>query len=170
MSVVTVTNPIIMARMSVATDQAGDEWTARLMRAPLRGEASVTFVQRGEKVPALALNLDTRLCPLVIVLAGDVPGQPNPGPDEFPSVWRAFQWSAAIVFHAAAGTAEHADEVLRAAVVVRKVLVVETGTAALPAWLDARNRYAPARRSLVIKPRDGLPHPIHTAPVGTVLQ
>lgn len=165
-----MTDPGRVARLAIAAEQAGEPWTAALLRGAVRGNASIVFVQQGSKVPQHALDTDTRARPLVIILAGDLPGRPNPGPDDFPSVWRAFKWASAIVLHAAAGTAEQAEDVLRAAAVVRKVLVIETGTSALPAWLAARSRYAPHRPSVTIAPRDGLQHPIQAVPAGVVVQ
>jgi hypothetical protein len=159
-----------VARLAIAAEQAGEPWTAGLLRGVVRGDAFVAFVQEGSKIPQALLDTDTRTRPAIIILAGDVPGRGNPGPADFPGVWRVFRWAAAMVFHAAAGTAEHAEDVLLAAAVVRRVLVVETGTPALPAWLEARDRYGRHAPSLVIKPRDDLPHPVETAPAGVVFQ
>lgn len=158
-----------IARIATIAGQAGEAWTAGLLRGAMLGDIALTATLPGQKVPNTILQHDVRRRPMVILLCGDLPGR-SVGPEAFPAVWRVFKWAAAIVFHAAAGEAQHAEQALITAGVLRKLLVVETGTDGLPNWLGTRDRYAPHRPSLVIRPRSGLPHPIAAVPAGAVVQ
>lgn len=158
-----------LATIADRARQAGEPWSAGLLRGAMQGDIALTAVQPGQRIPSAILEFDTRRRPMVVLLCGDVQGR-SVGPEDFSGAWRAFRWASAILFHAAAGEAQHAEMVLVAAGVLRRILVIETGTARLPSWLGARDRYAPHRPSLIIKPRDDLPHPIQAAPAGVVLQ
>lgn len=158
-----------IVNLATLAGQVGERWTAGLLRGAMDGDTTLAVVTPGTKIPGAILDHDTRQRPLVVLICGDMHDR-SIGPEEFPGTWRAFKWASAIFIHAAAGEAQHAEMVMVAAGVLRRILVIETGTAALPSWLGARDRYAPNRPSLIIKPRDGLPHPIMAAPAGTVMQ
>jgi hypothetical protein len=69
---------------------------------------------------------------------------------------RAMQWAGAVVIHATGGLPEHYKAAVGVAVVQRRCLMIETGTAHVDAWLAAT---PPATPRMLFRPFDGGTHP-----------
>lgn len=152
-----ITTPAGISRASIAMRQAGDTWHGPLFRAAMVGDLNVGIVVPGDRTPDRFLEADTAVKPVVLILGGD--GKRGAGPDEFPNLWRPMKWARAILLHGAGGEEFHYEEVVRAAQLVRRVLVVETSSDKLPAWAEERIRLAPGTSTLVIATRPGVVHP-----------
>lgn len=150
-----ITTPAGISRAAIAMRKAGDTWHGPLFRAAMVGELNVGIVIPGERTPDRFLNEAEK--PVVIVLGGD--GKRGAGPDEFRNLWRPMKWARAILLHGAGGEERHYDKAVTAARIVRRVLVVETDSAHLPAWVEARIRLAPGTPTLIISTRPEVVHP-----------
>ena len=72
---------------------------------------------------------------------------------------RAIRWAASIILHAAMAEVAHYETAIRAAQVVRRLLIIETETCALEQWLSLVQRVAPRVPLLLIAPENGRVHP-----------
>lgn len=150
-------------------EQAGAGWHVPLLRAVLGGTIRAVFVAPGSRVPRSLLDMSRHPRPLVVVLAGDGGGPAEP--DAFPQARRLLRWARFIILHGTGGEASHYALAAEAAIQARRVLLVETTSAALPAWFAAKSEVAPATPGIGWAVPPGKPaHPINGAPAGTVLQ
>lgn len=153
-----ITTPEDIGRAARALQQRGDTWHGPLFRAAMVGELNFAMVTPGVRTPDRFLQMNTTEKPLMLILAGD--SQESAGPDEFLGLWRPMKWAKAILLHGAGGEERHYTEVVDAARLVRRVLVVETSSNHLPAWDAARRRLAACTPALIITTRPGIVHPV----------
>jgi hypothetical protein len=93
-----------------------------------------------------------------VVLIGDDAGFEE-GPDGWRLAGRAIAWAKAVMIHAAGAEVVHYESAIVAAQITGRCLVIECGTATLPAWV-ALVRAAPHKPpSLIVRPRGGV-HPL----------
>jgi hypothetical protein len=155
-----------MADAAVMLRQAGADWHVPLIRAAMCGDIRFAMVPPGSRLPLRLLDMTREPRPFVVVLNGDGGGPAEP--DAFPQARRLFQWARFAMLHGAGGNPFHYQCAVEAARVVGRVVIAETTGAALPAWVALKQATAPTTPGLVIEPRG--PHPINTAPAGTVVQ
>ena len=95
-----------------------------------------------------------------VVLIGDDPGPeaPSIGPEGWVLAKRLRGWPQAVIVHGAAGQPEHYREAVFAALVVKRVIMVETDSAHALAW----GEWFRCPRTLMILPTGGA-HPVAPA-------
>lgn len=158
-----------MAETIRRMEQAGAGWHVPLLRAAMAGDLRFCILQPGQRLPLSQLDMQRHPRPFAVILGGDAGGPA--GPDAFPQARRLLRWAAGIVLHGAGGEARHYGAVAEAAMLLRRVALVETTTAALPQWLALKAEVAPATPALVVEVPPGKPaHPTMTAPAGAVIQ
>jgi len=103
-----------------------------------------------------------------VAVIGDDAGLSS-GPADFPDAARLFAWARRVMIHAAGGEAVHYEWLVQAARIHRRVLLVETTTAAEPAWMafaecERDRREAEGREPfallLIQVPANLPPHPV----------
>jgi hypothetical protein len=158
-----------LAELIARMEAAGAGWHVPLIRAAMAGALNVVFLPPGARVPRDMLDTTPPRLPLAVVLAGDG-STPSP-PDAFPQARRLLRWSRFIVLHGAGGLPWHYALAAEATIHWRRVVIVETTSALLPAWLAMRMELAPRTPGMgwAVPPGKGQ-HPRETAPAGTVLQ
>ena len=105
-----------------------------LLQGALASDYRFAFAMPGGRLPTQIFHPGRPST--VVVLSGDPdPGIPTPPPEAFPQAIRFVRWSDAVVVHAAGGLPEHYSWIAEAARSTRRMLVVETGTAAEGAWV-----------------------------------
>jgi hypothetical protein len=94
-----------------------------------------------------------------VALIGDDPGTPNGmgGPDAWRCARKLGAWAQAAIIHGAGGEAAHYQAAVDAALLVQRVLFIETTSAHAKAWAERIG----CPRTLLILPRSG-PHPVIT--------
>lgn len=149
-------------------EQAGDTWHSPLLRAAMAGALRFTILPPGARVPLRILDMQRDPRPLVVVVGGDAGGPATP--DAFPQARRLMRWAGFVMLHGAGGEAFHYAVAVQAAVLVRRVLIVETTGAALPAWVALKADVAPRTPTLGVKVRPGDAHPREAPPAGATIQ
>ncbi|BDG74082.1 hypothetical protein [Roseomonas fluvialis] len=145
-------------------EAGGFEFRNALYRAHLAGDvgALIEVLPRG-RVPRQALWSAVT----TIAVIGDDAGLSS-GPGDFPDAGRLLTWAQRVMIHAAGGTTCHYDWAVAAARIHRRVLLVETNTAAEPAWMHLAERERDRREAegrepfallLIQVPADKPPHP-----------
>lgn len=157
-----------LADLAVKATQAGADWHLPLFRAALRGELAFAIVPPGARLPLRMLDPVRHSLPLVVVLSGD--GLVPAGLGDFAQAHRLLRWARFILLHGAGGEAFHYEVATEAARQTGRVLVVETTSGLLPAWIALRLRLAADTPSLVVATKPGVIHPCEAAPAGTVMQ
>ena len=97
-----------------------------------------------------------------VFLIGDDPW-PN-GEAVGPAGWDALArqlrtWARSVIVHGGAGAPEHYREAVRAAELTGRCAMIETGSV----WVEAWGRYLACPATLLIKPADGVAHPMRRA-------
>ena len=150
-------------------EQAGDTWHLPLLRAAMAGALRFTILPPGMRTPLRILDMQRDPRPLVVVLGGDAGGPATP--DAFPQARRLMRWAAFVMLHGAGGQAWHYAVAVEAAAVLRRVLLIETTGAALPAWVALKTEVARSTPGLGVMVPPGEPaHPREAPPPGAVLQ
>lgn len=150
-------------------EQAGDTWHSPLIRAAMAGTLRFTILPPGARVPLSILDMQRDPRPLVVVVGGDAGGPATP--DAFPQSRRLMRWAAFIMLHGAGGEPQHYAVAVEAASRVRRVLIVETTGAALPAWVALKAELARCTPGLGVMVPPGEPaHPREAPPPGVPLQ
>ena len=110
------------------------DFAVPLWRGSLTGEYRVAAALPGGRLPTKVL--DPRRPPTVIILSGDPDfPAPTPHPTAFPRLPRFLAWAASIVIHATGGTRGHYAAVAAAVPIMRRVLLIETGTTMEDHWM-----------------------------------
>ena len=132
---------------------------APLVDAAARGIIAVSFFHNpASEFPGALLKVHAR--PLVIVVGDDPPisAAAAVGPDPWIMRQRLRQWRPRYALvHATGGLASQYREIVQAALLFDRLLVVETGTAMADAWRDV---LAPLCPVTLMLPNDGGVHPI----------
>lgn len=140
--------------------QTGCGYRIPLVQAALDGRVAHLEIQRSgcsgkaKRFIARTANRPT------LILVGDDDGD-DTGPNGWPLAQRLMRWSAVIVLHATGGQRWHYESALDAAVSSGTVLLVECGTATLPAWKEAARRWAPAAFVVALVPNGQGVHPVN---------
>ena len=164
-----IKTPTQMAEYLRRMEQAGDTWHSPLIRAAMAGALRFVVVSAGARVPLPILDMQRNPVPLVVIVGGDAGGPALP--DAFPQARRLMRWAGFIFLHGTGGEAWHYALAAEAAAQVRRVLIVETTGAALPAWVALKAEVAGRTPSLGFKVRPGMPaHPHEKPPAGVPLQ
>ncbi len=144
-----------LQQMLARSDLAGEAFRNPLLRAAMHGQIELCWLTRpADATPLARLRHVTR--PVVVLLSGD-DGVPL-GPDCWAGLPTLLRWGRAAIIHAAAGEPEHYAAAVAGALLSGRMIVAETGTQHVRAWTK---RLSQARiRTLVVRPADGLPHPI----------
>ncbi|MBR0682221.1 hypothetical protein GXW74_17150 [Roseomonas eburnea] len=137
-----------------------------LIRAAAARHLAVIHLTAHNRVPEAMLS--QAAVPLVVLVGADMP--PHAGPSAIPQAEALMRWAGALIVHGAAGEPAHYAEAVRAALIKRRLLMVETATARQGEWAALRERVAPKLPALFIRTRPGVVHPIEAGPAGAVLQ
>ena len=106
-----------------------------LLQGALAGDYQFAFAMPGGRLPTKIFHPGRPST--VVVLSGDPDaGAPTPPPAAFPQAVRFVRWADAAVLHAAGGAPEHYSWIAEVARSTRRLLVVETGSAAELAWVS----------------------------------
>lgn len=95
----------------------------------------------------------------VILLIGDDDDAAT-GPLSWRCARPAGRWAAAVMVHGAGPKAEHYQAAITAVALVRRVLLVETSSTHVMAWA----RFLGHPRTLLVRPPEGVQHPIPRTP------
>ena len=155
----TAQTPDALAEAIALLHRAGQTWHVPLLQAARQGLIALRFIPPGERVPVRAFDLTASPLPTVTVLCGD-DHSGRCRPSDFPQAVRWLRWARAIVLHGTGGREEHYAEAVAAALRVRRVLVVELPSRAVPEWFELAQRVAPKAHGLMILPPPGAVHPI----------
>ncbi|MBP0446706.1 hypothetical protein J8J14_18170 [Roseomonas sp. SSH11] len=112
----------------------GGDFAVPLWRGSLAGEYRIAAALPGGRLPAKVL--DPKRPPTVIILSGDPDfPAPTPPPTAFSRLPRLLSWAASIVIHATGGARGHYAAIAAAVPIMRRVLLIETGTVMEDAWI-----------------------------------
>jgi hypothetical protein len=147
-----------LARTITLTEQAGSIGTAHLMRALASGRiALLPLLPKESSSKFKAWTRLTKHRPAV-ALIGDDDGFDR-GPVGWAQARRAVAWARSVMLHGAGAELFHYEAAIMAAELFHRTLIVECGTATLPAWIDLVKAAHHAPRTLIIQPHDGV-HPL----------
>lgn len=136
-----------------------------LFRAVADRRIALVAVGRPDNAwPAAIIARATRRGRPAVVLVGDDPAAGFPdalGPLRWKAAARLGRWCNWVMIHAAGGEHGHYSAAVQAAELVGRVALIETGTQHAAAW----SGFLGCRHTLLIAPRDGLPHPVRPAVV-----
>jgi hypothetical protein len=124
-------DPRDVSALMAAQDAAGFGFRNVLYRGALAGEYRLTELLPHSRIPLKLLRPGN---PPTVVVVGDDAGL-SAGPHDFPQARRLLAWAQRCMIHATGGEEQHYRLVADAARGARRVLLVETFTAAEPAWL-----------------------------------
>jgi hypothetical protein len=155
--------PDAVAEAIALLHRAGHTWHLPLLQAARQGLIALRFIRPGERVPVRALDPTALRLPAVAVLCGDDHSD-RCRPSDFPQAARWLRWARAFMLHGTGGREEHYAEAVAAALHVRRVLVVDLPSRAVPEWLELARRVAPKAHGLMLLPPPGAAHPIAQRP------
>lgn len=156
-----------LAQTIVAAEQAGAAHIVPVLRMVRTGGLHFILPLRGATVPMRRLKTLDRPA---LVQIGDDDDTPT-GPSGWPQAERLLRWCRFCVLHAAGAEPVHYAAAAMAALVHRRVLLIETTTAHERAWAALIRRVRPGQRGFIVRVPRGQPaHPIQGAPPGVVLQ
>lgn len=140
----------------VAAIAAGAVGEATLMRALHRGTIAHWQILPGSGIGEFKrFAAACRHRPTVVVVPAD--DYSDRGPESWPSARAAFRWAKKIVIHASGGTEQHYEAAIKAALICRRVLLVESSARAAPKWMALTDDTKPVL--LIVPPPDSV-HPI----------
>ena len=158
-----------MAEMVMRLQQAGAAHHVPMIRAAMAGTLRFAVIFPGSALPLRLLDMARERRPLAVILADD--GDKPTGPDGFPQARRLLRWATSIFIHATGGQPIHYAVAAQATVLVRRVLLIETGIAHQDAWCDLRRAVAPRTPGVVLTvPPGAAPHPHLAVPAGEAVQ
>lgn len=144
--------------------QTGFEFRIPLITAVLDGRIAHFEVQRSGSVSELKRFMALAARRPTLVLIGDDDDEPT-GPDGWPCAQRLLKWARVIVLHATGAERWHYETTVNTAEARGKVLMIETNSAQLPAWMAATKRWAPQAGVQVLQVQPGEPaHPTISTP------
>jgi hypothetical protein len=155
----TAQTPDAFAEAIALLHRAGQTWHVPLLQAVRQGLIALWLIPPGERVPVRALDPTASPLPTVAVLCGDDESD-RCRPSDFPQAVRWLRWARAIMLHGTGGREEHYAAAVGAALRVRRVLVVDLPSRAVPEWFELARRVAPKAHGLMILPPPGQAHPI----------
>jgi hypothetical protein len=138
-------------------EQVGAQHRIPLLRALLNGRIAYFECQRSTSVGAVKRFFGMVEKPAVMLLADD--DYASTGPDGFAVTDRALQWARLAVIHGTGGTPEQYAELVEAAGLARRLVLVETDSAHAGEWV-ARGKAHPNRpRLILLRPIGDRQHP-----------
>lgn len=146
-----ILQPAQVQRLAEVAAQCGP-WSMPVVEALRAGFIAVVFVTRRQRVDLASM----RRSPLPLLCwIGDDDEEASTGPDGWLSTPVVTRWAKSAIVHASGGESAHYAEAVRATLVTKRHLLVETSTAHASAWL----RLLVGKPALAILPRTG-PHPV----------
>lgn len=156
------TTPASIAAAIAILQAGGEGFRIPLLRAVLRREIALGVASPGRQAPLRELNRTGK--PAILLILDDYD---HPGPPGWACAPAAMRWARRAMLHGTGGIAEHYELAVKAALVARRLILVETASAQLDAWSAlALSALAPGR-VLRIQPPPGGVHPV-APPRGTV--
>nr|WP_314075037.1 hypothetical protein [uncultured Roseococcus sp.] len=147
--------PEVMADIIRRAELAGATWSIPLFRAVGMGIVRLAMIPRGERLSLSVLDMVKNPQPLVVLVNGD--GLDAVGPDGFPQARRLIQWAAFTILHGAGGKPKHYITAVEAALLYRRLLLIECRGDHLQAWVDLKQQLAPRTFSLILQTPPGAP-------------
>ena len=138
-------------------EQVGAQHRIPLLRALLNGRIAFYECQRSTSARTVKRFFGMATKPAVMLLADD--DYASTGPDGFAVTDRTLQWARLVVIHGTGGTPEQYSEVVEAAGLMRRLVLVETSSAHAAEWV-ARTKAQPNPPPLILlKPTGDGQHP-----------
>ncbi|MDB5414113.1 MAG: hypothetical protein JWR10_2448 [Rubritepida sp.] len=133
----------------------GAPWTVPMLRGAERGLVRLVMAGPGQSFPLSLLDMQKNPQPAIVVLGGDAFNAI--GPEGFPRATRLLRWAGYSVLHGAGGEPWHYAMTVDAALLWRRVLLVECRGDHLQAWIDLKRQIAPSAPGLVFGVAEGKP-------------
>jgi hypothetical protein len=147
---------------SAVTTGAGHK--AELLRAVRRG--TIALVEPMDRDSIISMRMLKHISRPTLVIIGDDDYR-STGPAGWKCAKAMLRWSRWTCLHAAGVQVEQYRALVAATILHRRMMLVETSSAMLPAWSAALQAEQRIPRGLTVVPRDGA-HPI--VPAGDALQ
>lgn len=126
--------PAALSEVVRRMERTRGDFAVPLWRGSLAGGYRIAAAMPSGVLPAKVL--DATRPPTIIILSGDSDfPAPTPPPGAFWKVRRYLAWAASVVVHATGGKREHYAAVAAAVPIMRRVLLIETGTTQEDAWM-----------------------------------
>ena len=154
--------PSDIARMIGQAELAGAGYYTPLLRRVMAGELNICVPMRDTTVPPL-YRLGKKGRP-VVTLVGDDDYRPA-GPDTWACAAKLRAWAAFAIIHGTGGKPEHYAMAGAAAMDVRRLLFIETTSAAAQEWAAFLYERSPKLPFMGVLPPDGV-HPVMPAREG----
>ncbi len=145
-----------IARMIAQAELAGCGHLAGILLPTMRGELNTVAPMRGTVMPPL-YRLEKQGRPIIAIL-GDDDYQPA-GPSTWACAAKLRCWAAFAIVHGAGAERAHYDMAADLAKSARRLLLIETTSAAAQLWAAFLSERTPALPFMGILPRDGA-HPV----------
>jgi len=145
-----------IARIIGQAELGGATFLIPLLRRVMKGELNICWPQRDTVMPPL-YRLGKSGRPLVVVVGDD--DYKLAGPDTWVCAAKLRAWAAFAIVHGTGGESEHYAMAAEIAVRTRRLLLVETTSAAAQDWAAFLHERHPRLPFLGILPPDG-PHPV----------
>ncbi len=143
--------------------RTGFDFRIPLIQGVLDGRIAHDEVQRPGSARRLKAFLALTARRPTLILVGDDDDAPT-GPDGWPTARRLMRWARVVVLHGTGAERWHYETSVNTAELCGRLLMVETSSAMLPAWMAATKRWAPAAGVQVLRVPEGLPpHPVTPA-------
>lgn len=156
--VIRVTSRADLVNAIALHEQVGARHRIPLLRALLSGRIAYFEAHRTTSAGTLKRFFGVAEKPALLLVADD--DYASTGPDGFPVADRAMRWAKLAVIHATGGTPEQYSELVEAAELTRRLVLVETSSAQADTWA-ARAKAQPNRpRLLLLKPIADGQHPV----------
>ncbi len=146
--------PPAIARLQAA----GAGHRVPLLQAFYRGQIAHLEMHRHSSARLFKLWAAMSRLPALALLGDDDHATPD-GPGTWLLAPRVLRWARFIVIHGGAGRPEHYEHVVALTAVHRRVLMIESSSANIPAWQAAAERWAVGAQGLTMQPPPGFPHP-----------
>jgi hypothetical protein len=146
----------VLTARSMAAQPPQRDFLTRLTEPA--GENLIDLIFVSDPAERWQKAIERALRPTVVVV-GDDPGESldgNGGPDAWRCANRLRRWTKGVIIHGAGAVPDHYEAVVQCALDVRRLTLIETTSLHACAWAE---RMA-CPRSLLVIPRNGLPHPL----------
>lgn len=145
-----------IARVIGQAELAGAGFYTPLLRRVMQGGLNACWPMRDTAMPPL-YRLSKSGRPLVVIVGDD--DYQTTGPDGWACAAKLRTWAAFAVVHGTGGKSEHYEMAADMAVQTRRLLLVETTSAAAQDWAAFLHERSPKLPFLGILPPDGA-HPV----------
>ena len=145
-----------IARVIGQAELSGAGFYVPLLRRVMQGEVNACWPMRDTLMPPL-YRLGKSGRPLIVVV-GDDDYRPA-GPDTWACASKLRAWAAFAIVHGTGGKPEHYALAVEMAVQVRRLVLIETTSAAAQDWAGFLREHSPALSFMGVLPPDGV-HPV----------